>query len=414
MAILGALQAEIQVDGKALPEFDDDDLQQRASRRFVSKLVEVPLGAEFSVRVCVLGERYKPSEDLAVRLRIDGQLGFENLWRRERRDRDVNIEGLLNRTEEGITTLQPLQFSSIDFVEAAQNVSSGSMSFEQWHDLGTMTVTIDKVTNIRRVDCCPQMATPDPITTENHMLKARGITQRVTLGQARCYGSKNFRDYVYDFVTGEHTVATFEFKYRTKEVLALILNPSKNLADKSIEKLSREELQVFSSDLQVRPGSPSFNSTMDRIISQSTGLSDTYGEMGIDDKAHPESVSGGSSTLRNPPEPVAKQSSTSNEPPEPISRQPSPSSDAPEPISKSTNDSSSSSDDGGTIKKASNQRTMGLWHRVQRLDTPSGSVPKRKRDYDAIMEEFASEDDEEESDEATEEKPPSRKFRREE
>ncbi|KAL8905647.1 MAG: hypothetical protein Q9171_006596 [Xanthocarpia ochracea] len=292
MAILGALQAEIQVDGQALPEFDDDDLQQRALRRFVSKLVEVPLGAEFSVRVCVLGEKYRPSEDLAMRLRIDGQVEFVKLWGGEVWGDDVTIEGLLNRTEEGITTLQPLQFSSIDFVEAAQNVSSGGVSFEQLHELGTMTITIHKVTNISRVDYCPQIATVDPITTENHKLKARGITQSVTLGQARSYGSQVFRDY--DFVTGEHPVSTFKFKYRTKEALHLILNLSKNLADKSIEKLSREELQVFSSGLQDRPGSPSLNSTMDRISSRSTGLSDTYGEMAIGDKGPTKPVSEGS------------------------------------------------------------------------------------------------------------------------
>ena len=152
---------------------------------------------------------------------------------------------------------------------------------------------------------------------------------------------------------------------------------------------------------------------MDRIISQSTGLSDAYGEMGIDDEGSSESVSGGSSTPTNLLEPVPKQSSTSNEPPEPISRQPSPSTDAPEPVSKTSNDSSSSSDDGATIKKAPNQRTMGLWPRAhQRSGTPSGSVPKRKRDYDVTTEESASEADEE-SDEATEEKPPSRKIRKE-
>ncbi len=121
MAILGALQAEIQVDGKALPELDDVDLQQRASRRFVNKLVEVPLGAEFSVRVCVLGEKCMPSEDLAIRLRIDGQLEFGKVWGREDRDDDASIEGLLNRTKEGITTLQPLQFSSIDFGKSYQS-----------------------------------------------------------------------------------------------------------------------------------------------------------------------------------------------------------------------------------------------------------------------------------------------------
>lgn len=121
MAILGALQAEIRVDGKALPEFDDDDLQQRASRRFISKLVEVPLKAEFSVRVCVLGERYMPSEDLAITVRMDGQLEFGELWEREDRDHDVNTHGLLNRTEEGITTLRPLQFSSIDFGKSYQS-----------------------------------------------------------------------------------------------------------------------------------------------------------------------------------------------------------------------------------------------------------------------------------------------------
>ena len=54
------------------------------------------------------------------------------------------------------------------------------MSTGQWHDLGTMTVTIHKVTNIRKVDYCPQRATADPITIENHKLKARGITQSVT------------------------------------------------------------------------------------------------------------------------------------------------------------------------------------------------------------------------------------------
>ena len=121
MAILGALQAEIQVDGKALPEFSDDDLQQRASRRFVSKLVEVPLKAEFSVRVCVLGEKYLPSQDLAIRLRIDGQLEFGARWVAEDRDHGVNIGGSLNRTEEGFTTLQPLQFSSIDFGKSYQS-----------------------------------------------------------------------------------------------------------------------------------------------------------------------------------------------------------------------------------------------------------------------------------------------------
>ncbi|KAL8916928.1 MAG: hypothetical protein Q9172_006050 [Xanthocarpia lactea] len=394
MAILGAFQAEIQVDGKALPEFDDDDSQQRASRRFVSKLVEVPLGAEFSVRVCALGEKYMPSEDLAMRLRIDGQLEFGELWEREDQDHDINIHGLLNRSKEGITTLQPLQFSSINFVEAAQNVSSGSMSVEQWHDLGTMTVTIHKVTNISRVDYYPQMATADPITIENHKLKAHGITQSVTSVLPLPYDS------MADLISVDSDMHDL-----TRSLMITIMT----------SLLGNTQLPLSNSNTvpKDRPGSASFNSTMDRIISQSTGLSDTYAEMAIGDEGSPKLVSAGSSTPTNLPEPIPKQPSTSNEPPEPISRQPSPSTDAPEPISENSNDSSSSSDDGATIKKATNQRTMGLWPRAhQRSDTPSGSVPKRKRDDDATTEESASEDNGE-SDEATEGKRPSRKIRRE-
>ncbi|KAL8853189.1 MAG: hypothetical protein Q9221_001923 [Calogaya cf. arnoldii] len=246
MAVLDPFKAEVLVHGKALRERYPNHSQPPPPRT-ITKYVEVPTDAEFSVLV----ESTNPSrpKDLGISLNIDGRLAFSTFWS----DKSAHFRGEFSLAEDRTTTLQPLLFKSIDFVNAAKDVISGSLSDEGWQDLGTMKITIHKITEIKKSDYQPRKLAADPITIKNSNLKKpESITQSVILGQARFHSSAEKSRYEWKRIAGEDAaMATFIFKYRTKEVLDLILNPSENIIKNEVEKMSLPEMQAHSSSSSV-------------------------------------------------------------------------------------------------------------------------------------------------------------------
>ena len=200
MAKLGAFRAGIIVDGEALQEFSHhDDARENPLPRTVTRYVKVPTGAEFSVRVSFLDGRPTPSEDLAIRLQIDGDKTLHLLMSNTKDAQTIHFEGRLVHGATGGTDIQPLLFNSIDFgerflscpssfspandglVEAAQKASSGNLSIQPWQDIGTMKVTVYKVTNIRESARRQPKLEVGPVITRSSRLRASGITQSVML-----------------------------------------------------------------------------------------------------------------------------------------------------------------------------------------------------------------------------------------
>lgn len=198
MAILGVFEAEIIVDGEALQEFSDhDDPRENPLPRTVRKYVKVPTKAEFSVRVSLLDWRRAPPEDLMIGLQIDGGMSLQSLMRPMKDAHVLHLDGRKVHGENNGTDIQPLLFNSIDFgewgwscpfrcssandglVEATQEASSGSLSIQKWQDIGTMKVTVYKVTNVRESTHRQLKLEPGPVVTGNSRLQTSGITQCV-------------------------------------------------------------------------------------------------------------------------------------------------------------------------------------------------------------------------------------------
>ncbi|KAL8994587.1 MAG: hypothetical protein Q9169_005483 [Polycauliona sp. 2 TL-2023] len=334
MAILGAFQAEVLAHGEVLPEHQyHDNRPQDLPPRTVIKYVEVPIGEEFQVLVRALSEDHAmASEDLEVQLDIDNDLSFIYLWNKPRLANPIHFLGEEGPGEHGTTVLRPLLLESIDFVHKAQDASSGTLSLEGWKDLGTIKVSIYKITKVRRIKYQPHSQEARGIRTEDTSLKPLGITQSVILGPSRFHSSEApAPDYGSERLSGEDSVmVTFIFKYRTKEVLDLILNPTQNIRDENYDEMSTPELQAAMSSpaLQSNPRSEPSRRSVTRAARRSTSL------LAIERREPPEPVSRDTSATPQPPEPISIDPSASPYPPEPLSRESSTTRAPPEPIIK--------------------------------------------------------------------------------
>ncbi|KAL9040047.1 MAG: hypothetical protein Q9180_002163, partial [Flavoplaca navasiana] len=159
-------------------------------------------------------------------------------------------------------------------------------------------------------------------------------------------------------------------------------------------------------------GSASFEDSVKRVSSRSTGLSQTLNWMEIHRKEPLEPVSKGSSTSADPPEPVSKDHSPPRDPhgpilkdhslssdaPEPVSKDHSPSTEAPEIVHKHSNKGNIPSASTSTSSQAQTQTSRpktrsqtqtSLTHHttcshIHQAHTPRESIPKTKRKRGAV------------------------------
>ncbi|KAI4245117.1 MAG: hypothetical protein L6R40_002716 [Gallowayella cf. fulva] len=323
MAILGLLGAEIIVDGEALPEYDDIDQQETTLPRTAVKYVEVPTGREFNIRVSASMGKYV--EGIRFDVLIDGRImDAVILPRKHKRKHQLansshNFSGIKIQGNDGLVKRRPWLFSDIDFVGSGDSMSFGGMSFEHFRELGTITVTAFRLKNIK-TSTTPPTYNPNhdynTVKPRGRSLKPQGITQCVILGRPRpCNPSSVV---TCDYIDGETPMATLILKYRTKEALGLILRPSRNLEDESVEKLTESELQVLTSRLQDRPRDENSIATMRRIHQRSITMERETQRTADRQKEISKPVLERSTAAVEPPEPVSRDSSVSRDPSRPI------------------------------------------------------------------------------------------------
>lgn len=71
MAILGKITAEVLVDGKALQEYEDDDIKNHNPNLAV-KYIEATSGANFHIRVSILSSFMITSDAISLEVFLDG------------------------------------------------------------------------------------------------------------------------------------------------------------------------------------------------------------------------------------------------------------------------------------------------------------------------------------------------------
>jgi hypothetical protein len=71
MAILGKITAEVLVDGQALQEYEDDDMKKDDPKLAV-KYIEATSGANFHIRVSILGPFKITSDAISLEVHLDG------------------------------------------------------------------------------------------------------------------------------------------------------------------------------------------------------------------------------------------------------------------------------------------------------------------------------------------------------
>ncbi len=72
MAVLGKITVEVLVDGKALQEYEDDDMENE-NPDLVVKYIEATSAAKFHVRVSTLGSFKVTSEAIQLQVHLDGK-----------------------------------------------------------------------------------------------------------------------------------------------------------------------------------------------------------------------------------------------------------------------------------------------------------------------------------------------------
>ncbi len=72
MAILGKITAEVLVDGQALQEYEDDDMKEDDPKLAV-KYIEATSGANFHIRVSILGSFKITSDAISLQVHLDGK-----------------------------------------------------------------------------------------------------------------------------------------------------------------------------------------------------------------------------------------------------------------------------------------------------------------------------------------------------
>ncbi|KAL8930201.1 MAG: hypothetical protein Q9208_000818 [Pyrenodesmia sp. 3 TL-2023] len=232
MAVLDKLKAEIHVNGQPLPEYNNDDPEEDCGPQTVVRYVEAPTDAAFAIPVRISPDYQMTSEGIIFKFEADGKrLSKKIVSQKELQgrasDKEIVVSGKRGKYDNGALNRRPLQFTEINFEEVASLIESGTVSSsysessvtsspDELEDLGTVTIKVFKVKNIRESDgnslgdTDPSLS---PIKASKKKLDAQCITLRVTFGAPQPHGSKEGR--VSDQV-GDSPIATFIFKYRTK------------------------------------------------------------------------------------------------------------------------------------------------------------------------------------------------------
>ncbi|KAL8770307.1 MAG: hypothetical protein Q9209_003943 [Squamulea sp. 1 TL-2023] len=357
MAILDSLTAEILVNGKILPEYDDDDQQHVPSLRTVTKYVEVPTGEEFCVRVSTSAGYHRDVEGLGVNLFIDGKIRATGLLMvKEQHDDVATFGGVMISNNDQVTELRPFTFANINFVNASRNLSSNRMSYEDFRELGTVMVKVYRVKNIseRSLGRLENYSHNDePFKTRSKKLKPEGITQCVILGPPRrCTTPKSY--------------------------------------DTRYERLA---------DCYIQTEVP-YQSLVVEIVKR----------IELDAEEHLDSVAERPSTSTEPPEPVSRAASPSTDAPEPVAK-----------VSKSDDSEDYESNDpesSGRRQKGKGRMVTGIEEdgidvmptkpnhpttrsltRLQHSHSPPEPVPKRKRNATSNEEDSGMEENVEDNEE---------------
>ncbi|KAL8722938.1 MAG: hypothetical protein Q9181_007387, partial [Wetmoreana brouardii] len=312
MAVLDFFEADIRVNRKPLPEYENNDSNEIPEERKIIKYVEAPTGAAFSIYVSIARGYQMISEGIRFSVWIDGKAmagkivrkkAFESCQSRwSYVDRGVDI-----RVDDSTFNFRPYVFTKIDFGDTDQSstgspywsagpaslsvgstrssvgsrtsVNSDAMAQGDLQDLGTITVKAYRIKNIIDVDGSFEQVDMEPFKTRSRKLKRKlkdsGITQNVTLGAPSLQSP--LKTVSSEYVDGKsQPIATFVLKYRTKEALELLLViPSADpLLSMPIEDLSREQSQELHRRLRPHSDHSGVRTRLERISRRSAALSE--------------------------------------------------------------------------------------------------------------------------------------------
>ncbi|KAL8826110.1 MAG: hypothetical protein Q9170_007530 [Blastenia crenularia] len=275
MAVVNLLTAQILVDGNPLPEYNDDDPDETALPKTIIRYIEAPTDAAFSVCHSISKDFQMTGEGLDFVFKMDGKevirsfCSIESFTRRTE-DTCKVIDGLPVRDESGAVHLRPFRFSRIDIGKLEGSMSSTNSfsttrgysrvsttaSFSNVEDLGKIVIKVFLVKKVKPWDRkCSRDVLMKPIKTRSKSLKPRGITQSITLGAPEPREGSNLR---YHVSVDKNPIATFVFKYRTKEALQqpLVIRDNADLEIEAVEDLTVGELKEAARRLQNRPEKP--------------------------------------------------------------------------------------------------------------------------------------------------------------
>ncbi|KAL8753252.1 MAG: hypothetical protein Q9184_005477 [Pyrenodesmia sp. 2 TL-2023] len=351
MAVLDDLEARIRVNGQRLTEYDNDDPEENSRLQTVVKYVAAPTDTPFAFHIR-LSKNYQMTNDgLSLRFIADGNPITGLVCLKEdlqAEDTEYVIRGVRFIDQSGASMLRTMHFTQIEAVDTVTNTATTSSvssnpfqastttSIDDLQELGLITIKAFRVKNIRKLEATySRNTTLKPLSIRSNQLEARKITQSVTLGPPEPCGK--YDKYHSDLVDYS-PIATFIFKYRTKESLDQLNVTRTNLEDikgESVDQLTQGECQHeqrrLSSGSSGRPINPRRSREVTRrakhILSQPRTPENSFQDLVSSRRSSSSSnfaatpVSARSSLSREAPEPVTPRSPTAFSPRVPVSIQ---------------------------------------------------------------------------------------------
>ncbi|KAH8800992.1 hypothetical protein F5882DRAFT_457358 [Hyaloscypha sp. PMI_1271] len=240
MAVLDALEGievSICVDGQALHEYNDDDIEAQAeavgahqASKTVSKYIEAATGKEFAIKLTVKSPYKMDCPTLSFSCRVDGMKVEKRILRETNYKSASGFESVVNGLRHVLggvserSSIKHFQFAEIKTTENNSKLSTVKDDAIRINGVGEISVWVFRKSKGFRTGMINNLSFESNLEGEIHekALKGQSKSHRTSLGTAQ--PAQPLKTWITEFLDGEdYPVGIFRFKYRSREALKSLL-----------------------------------------------------------------------------------------------------------------------------------------------------------------------------------------------